>query len=216
MCSNRAVPGVFKRQLLALTVGMARNAFMFLNTPLPDESSIQDLADELGTHAGICEQKLEGLSRKLALINVQDAFSLKNLTKEGFSTICQEAGFTNEEMEMVQVCLGTQKQPHEFGDPKQEGIGAKKGGSLKEVAGFLVSRRPPIQGYYPPPIFDTHSLEADTRNETELRICIVKEIEEFCGDLYPDDKEKEVILGAITTLCGPPAGRCACILVDPL
>lgn len=85
-----------------------------------------------------------------------------------------------------------------FNEPKP------KGGAKKAVSGELKIKREDIKEYYPPPEFDKHIRGSGTRNFAELRRMIIKEMEDFCGHLYPTKEEKDIVLAAIQRLCGPP------------
>lgn len=81
-----------------------------------------------------------------------------------------------------------------------------KGGSLAIVSEMLQERRPyllPIH-YYPPPSFDKYHHSIPRGDDRQLRNMIVQEIQEVCGDLYPDANERTVILDTIEQFVGPP------------
>ena len=108
----------------------------------------------------------------------------------------------------------------------------RRGGSTTEVSEVLPFRRPPLTEYHPPSKFDPHRRGAATRNEKELVKLVVQEvctracspchthllaltqvtysmslplwlqIEEVCGDLYPDADERAIILNAIQAYTG--------------
>ena len=65
----------------------------------------------------------------------------------------------------------------------------EKGGVREEVSGRLTGRRAPLLEYTPPytplPTFDEECRSNPFRSFQRLRIKIVKEIEDMCGDLYP-------------------------------
>ena len=72
------------------------------------------------------------------------------------------------------------------------------------MSGELKIKREDIKEYYPPPEFDKHMRGSLTRNFSELRRLIIKEVEDYCGHLYPTKEEKDIMLAAIQMLCGPP------------
>ena len=82
-----------------------------------------------------------------------------------------------------------------------------KGGTLTEVAESLKERRPYMypDAYFPPQSFDIYHNAIRTGEDKGLRMLIVQEIEEVCGDLYPSMNERSTILTAIEQFVGLPA-----------
>ena len=82
-----------------------------------------------------------------------------------------------------------------------------KGGTLLAVAEMLEERRTYMypDSYFPPITFDKYHHSIPRGDDKGLRKLIVQEVEEMCGDLYPNMNERGVILPAIEQFVGVPA-----------
>jgi hypothetical protein len=202
--------------------------------PMPPDAALSDLAEELavvGVEAAKGQLFVARLTElladhpTLAQLMAMSASEVKAVEAAVKFSVCDSTS--------LRICLGSATSPftfkpdvvtsHPSGEalttltvlpqeqgttltvlPQEQGTIKSKGGSLKAVGGQLQVRRDPLLEYYPPCTFDIESKGNPLRSMKRLRMKIVKEIEDNCGDLYPSKEERDTILTAIQNLCGPP------------
>ena len=199
--------------------------------PMPSSTSIDDLGQEL-THHGMqaekCNHFLTALRTAAPSTVTFTVAQLLEMKEDKVKNLEEASRFTTHESLLLRVLLGSTAHPFKFAIEVQQvqpAVAAltagdenktpenknslfnepkPKGGAKKAVSGELQHKREDIKEYYPPPEFDKHMRGSGTRNFPELRRMIIKEMEDFCGHLYPTKEEKDIVLAAIQSLCGPP------------
>jgi hypothetical protein len=196
--------------------------------PMPSSTSIDDLGQEL-THHGMqaekCNHFLTALRTAAPSTVTFTVAQLLEMKEDKVKNLEEASRFTAHESLLLRILLGSSTNPFKFAievqqvqPPAAAGDENKtpenknslfnepkpKGGAKKAVSGELKIKREDIKEYYPPPEFDKHMRGSGTRNFPELRRMIIKEMEDFCGHLYPTKEEKDIVLAAIQSLCGPP------------
>ena len=199
-----------------------------LMQPMPSSTSIDDLGHEL-THLGMQADKCNHFLTALRTAAPSGVIAqLLEMKEDKVKNLEEASRFTTHESLLLRVLLGSTAHPFKFAIEVQQvqpAVAAltagdenktpenknslfnepkPKGGAKKAVSGELKHKREDIKEYYPPPEFDKHMRGSLTRNFSELRRLIIKEVEDYCGHLYPTKEEKDIILAAIQMLCGPP------------
>ena len=197
----------------------------------PASMGLPELIEELQTNLGLPGAALATWGVCLQSANVTTVEALCAMTQEEFDK-ANAGALHSLQVCTVRMCLGSPEMPHKFApeprlrldpdsaessgngtDPAEEEevkvhevkIG-KKGGTTTESAEMLPERRRHLLpgDYHVPPQFDIYASGIPGRNMKALRVLIVQEILEVCGDLYPDANERAVVLGAIEGFCGRP------------
>ena len=199
-----------------------------LMQPMPSSTSIDDLGHEL-THHGMQAEKCNHFLTALRTAAPSGVIAqLLEMKEDKVKNLEEASRFTTHESLLLRVLLGSTAHPFKFAIEVQQvqpAVAAltagdenktpenknslfnepkPKGGAKKAVSGELQHKREDIKEYYPPPEFDKHMRGSLTRNFSELRRLIIKEVEDYCGHLYPTKEEKDIMLAAIQMLCGPP------------
>ena len=206
---------------------VAESLFQAADPSMP----LSDLAAELVAMDPGKATKVQHWQEHLARAKQSTVGDLLKLTLSQLETLGREADTLF--MKQVCICIGSMCTPHVFarGTPSHDqrptpetddnmdmlpataavGLTAKsevtKGGTLTEVAESLKERRPYMypDAYFPPQSFDIYHNAIRTGEDKGLRMLIVQEIEEVCGDLYPSMNERSTILTAIEQFVGLPA-----------
>ena len=199
-----------------------------LMQPMPSSTSIDDLGHEL-THLGMQADKCNHFLTALRTAAPSGVIAqLLEMKEDKVKNLEEASRFTTHESLLLRVLLGSTAHPFKFAIEVQQvqpAVAAltagdenktpenknslfnepkPKGGAKKAVSGELQHKREDIKEYYPPPEFDKHMRGSLTRNFSELRRLTIKEVEDYCGHLYPTKEEKDIMLAAIQMLCGPP------------
>ena len=199
-----------------------------LMQPMPSSTSIDDLGHEL-THHGMQADKCNHFLTALRTAAPSGVIAqLLEMKEDKVKNLEEASRFTTHESLLLRILLGSSTNPFKFAIEVQQvqpAVAAltagdenktpenknslfnepkPKGGAKKAVSGELQHKREDIKEYYPPPEFDKHMRGSLTRNFSELRRLIIKEVEDYCGHLYPTKEEKDIMLAAIQMLCGPP------------
>ena len=199
-----------------------------LMQPMPSSTSIDDLGHEL-THHGMQAEKCNHFLTALRTAAPSGVIAqLLEMKEDKVKNLEEASRFTTHESLLLRVLLGSTAHPFKFAIEVQQvqpAVAAltagdenktpenknslfnepkPKGGAKKAVSGELQHKREDIKEYYPPPEFDKHMRGSLTRNFSELRRLTIKEVEDYCGHLYPTKEEKDIMLAAIQMLCGPP------------
>ena len=199
-----------------------------LMQPMPSSTSIDDLGHEL-THHGMQAEKCNHFLTALRTAAPSGVIAqLLEMKEDKVKNLEEASRFTTHESLLLRVLLGSTAHPFKFAIEVQQvqpAVAAltagdenktpenknslfnepkPKGGAKKAVSGELQHKREDIKEYYPPPEFDKHMRGSLTRNFSELRRLTIKEVEDYCGHLYPTKEEKDIMLAAIQNLCGPP------------
>ena len=205
-----------------------RGALEMLMQPMPSSTSIDDLGHEL-THHGMQAEKCNHFLTALRTAAPSGVIAqLLEMKEDKVKNLEEASRFTTHESLLLRVLLGSTAHPFKFAIEVQQvqpAVAAltagdenktpenknslfnepkPKGGAKKAVSGELQHKREDIKEYYPPPEFDKHMRGSLTRNFSELRRLTIKEVEDYCGHLYPTKEEKDIMLAAIQMLCGPP------------
>ena len=200
--------------------------------PIDPTASLTDLGQELcllGVDSAKATQFVQSVTGSLQGPSPHNAGQLMGLTDDDVKRLESAAKFSTSDALTLRICLRSGQSPFEFpsstalvipsaGDAEGVGLAngvvktepmqaakADKGGALEIVSGKLRTRRDPLMEYYPPPTFDEDAKDNPLRSVNRLRMKIVKEIEDVCGDLYPSGDERGAILKSIDLFCGPPA-----------
>ena len=205
-----------------------RGALEMLMQPMPSSTSIDDLGHELTPHGMQAEKSNHFLTALRTAAPSGVIAQLLEMKEDKVKNLEEASRFTTHESLLLRVLLGSTAHPFKFAIEVQQvqpAVAAltagdenktpenknslfnepkPKGGAKKAVSGELQHKREDIKEYYPPPEFDKHMRGSGTRNFPELRRMIIKEMEDFCGHLYPTKEEKDIVLAAIQRLCGPP------------
>ena len=196
--------------------------------PMPSSTSIDDLGHEL-THHGMQAEKCNHFLTALRTAAPSGVIAqLLEMKEDKVKNLEEASRFTTHESLLLRVLLGSTAHPFKFAIEVQQvqpAVAAltagdenktpenknslfnepkPKGGAKKAVSGELQHKREDIKEYYPPPEFDKHMRGSLTRNFSELRRLTIKEVEDYCGHLYPTKEEKDIMLAGIQMLCGPP------------
>lgn len=199
-----------------------------LMQPMPSSTSIDDLGHEL-THHGMQADKCNHFLTALRTAAPSGVIAqLLEMKEDKVKNLEEASRFTTHESLLLRVLLGSTAHPFKFAIEVQQvqpAVAAltagdenktpenknslfnepkPKGGAKKAVSGELQHKREDIKEYYPPPEFDKHMRGSLTRNFSELRRLTIKEVEDYCGHLYPTKEEKDIMLAGIQMLCGPP------------
>ena len=199
-----------------------------LMQPMPSSTSIDDLGHEL-THHGMQAEKCNHFLTALRTAAPSGVIAqLLEMKEDKVKNLEEASRFTTHESLLLRVLLGSTAHPFKFAIEVQQvqpAVAAltagdenktpenknslfnepkPKGGAKKAVSGELQHKREDIKEYYPPPEFDKHMRGSLTRNFSELRRLTIKEVEDYCGHLYPTKEEKDIMLAGIQMLCGPP------------
>ena len=199
-----------------------------LMQPMPSSTSIDDLGHEL-THHGMQAEKCNHFLTALRTAAPSGVIAqLLEMKEDKVKNLEEASRFTTHESLLLRVLLGSTAHPFKFAIEVQQvqpAVAAltagdenktpenknslfnepkPKGGAKKAVSGELQHKREDIKEYYPPPEFDKHMRGSLTRNFSELRRLTIKEMEDYCGHLYPTKEEKDIMLAGIQMLCGPP------------
>ena len=199
-----------------------------LMQPMPSSTSIDDLGHEL-THHGMQAEKCNHFLTALRTAAPSGVIAqLLEMKEDKVKNLEEASRFTTHESLLLRVLLGSTAHPFKFAIEVQQvqpAVAAltagdenktpenknslfnepkPQGGAKKAVSGELQHKREDIKEYYPPPEFDKHMRGSLTRNFSELRRLTIKEVEDYCGHLYPTKEEKDIMLAAIQNLCGPP------------
>ena len=199
-----------------------------LMQPMPSSTSIDDLGHEL-THHGMQAEKCTHFLTALRTAAPSGVIAqLLEMKEDKVKNLEEASRFTAHESLLLRILLGSSTNPFKFAIEVQQvqpAVAAltagdenktpenknslfnepkPKGGAKKAVSGELQHKREDIKEYYPPPEFDKHMRGSLTRNFSELRRLTIKEVEDYCGHLYPTKEEKDIMLAAIQNLCGPP------------
>ena len=199
-----------------------------LMQPMPSSTSIDDLGHEL-THHGMQAEKCNHFLTALRTAAPSGVIAqLLEMKEDKVKNLEEASRFTTHESLLLRVLLGSTAHPFKFAIEVQQvqpAVAAltagdenktpenknslfnepkPKGGAKKAVSGELKHKREDIKEYYPPPEFDKHMRGSLTRNFSELRRLTIKEVEDYCGHLYPTKEEKDIMLAGIQMLCGPP------------
>ena len=205
-----------------------RGALEMLMQPMPSSTSIDDLGHEL-THHGMQAEKCNHFLTALRTAAPSGVIAqLLEMKEDKVKNLEEASRFTTHESLLLRVLLGSTAHPFKFAIEVQQvqpAVAAltagdenktpenknslfnepkPKGGAKKAVSGELQHKREDIKEYYPPPEFDKHMRGSLTRNFSELRRLTIKEMEDYCGHLYPTKEEKDIMLAGIQMLCGPP------------
>ena len=205
-----------------------RGALEMLMQPMPSSTSIDDLGHEL-THHGMQADKCNHFLTALRTAAPSGVIAqLLEMKEDKVKNLEEASRFTTHESLLLRVLLGSTAHPFKFAIEVQQvqpAVAAltagdenktpenknslfnepkPKGGAKKAVSGELQHKREDIKEYYPPPEFDKHMRGSLTRNFSELRRLTIKEVEDYCGHLYPTKEEKDIMLAGIQMLCGPP------------
>ena len=218
-------------QRCAHTPAAMRGVQACLLQPIDPSASLTDLGQELcllGVDSAKATQFVQSVTGSLQGPSPHNAGQLMGLTDDDVKRLESAAKFSTSDALTLRICLRSGQSPFEFpsstalvipsaGDAEGVGLAkgvektepmqaakADKGGALEVVSGKLRTRRDPLMEYYPPPTFDEDAKDNPLRSVSRLRMKIVKEIEDVCGDLYPSSDERGVILKSIDLLCGPP------------
>lgn len=209
----------------AMQLAQMRTMQEILLQPMNPEAPVSDIEAELQA-LGVQTEKVktfmqrlnETMSQSPKPHTVQQMMAFTPAQVQAMET---DAGWNVSDASLLRICMGSSQHPYVFQTPgagamekpllltlqSKEGpslVKVEKGGIQQEVSGRLQHRRDKITEYFPPPTFDEDIRHAPFRSNNRLRIKVVKEIEDVCGDLYPDKEERDVILGSIQLLCGPP------------
>ena len=191
---------------------------------MPGDTPLGAVAQELTANLGVSSQKGSALVALLQELPITTASQLMAKKSSQLDPLFARAGMTAHDVQALTICLGSSVSPFQFSTSEETPapdahqtttlivqevavkVDAKKGGTLIEAAERMPVRRPPMVAseYYPPAVFDSHRTSLPTRSEPVLRKEIVKEIRAVCGDLYPTQNERDVIIGAIEAYCGAP------------
>ena len=197
--------------------------------PMPANAALSDLAEELAA-VGVEAAKGQLFVARVTELLADQPHTLAQLMAMWESVVKAveaAANFSACDSTSLRICLGSATSPFTFKQevvtsppPSGEALAIltsqtpppvalsdtikSKGGSLKAVGGQLQVRRDPILEYYPPSTFDVEAKGNPLRTMKRLRMKIVKEFEDYCGDHYPSKEERDIILTAIQNLCGPP------------
>ena len=192
------------------------------------DAPVSDIAAELRA-LGMDDKKVTSFMQRLdeSMSQIPKPHTAQHLlpfTPAQVQAIESGAGWSSADGSLLRICLGSSSHPHIFQTTSPE-PGANnitvlalssevkpesafkvegKGGILHEIAGRLQSRRDDITEYFPPSTFDEDVRWAPFRSNSRLRLKVVKEIEDMCGDLYPSKHERDVILRSIQAFCGTP------------
>ena len=201
---------------------MARAMQEVLLQPMDPNATLKEVERELlllGVQAGRTSAFMAHLNQVLPpSLHPHVAKDLMALTAPEVETLEAKAEWQSCDGHLLRLCLGSSPCPFVFAPaasgplpvplqlpaPKAQTKAETKGGALLEVCERLQARRPTLTEYFPPPIFDEDMAGKPLRSFSRLRIKVTKEMEDMCGDLYPEKAERETILNAIQLLCGPP------------
>lgn len=192
----------------------------------PAYITLEQLIYELSANLGVSAVTTQAIEQQLRLTNKSTAGEIMSMNHTEMDALRVNTQMSIHDFQSLRICLGSSLVPYQFLSPDEiednqtlaqrmetiqkavhhsnKAPEKKRGGTLDEVSGVLISRREPIMQYHLPDKFVEDSSLNPFRDEQRLRKKIVQEVEAFCGDLYPSEHERSVIFGTVHALCGPP------------